>query len=342
MGWEVAVKTRPAVGSTRPVPARRLILAALVLIMTTVGISVMSSVQASVPSSSNATSASAPHEAVTSILVTQLSGLNLATDTFNATFYVRITCASPCPSDDWTILNAQSMTREAISEEGSTTWWMVAGTFTFVPELRLFPFDTQNLYLRFEHNGLDETAWEFVPDPENSEVASEVSISGWETEEFEMTSSTTAYAIFDESYSRLTFTVPVSRSTIASITKYYVPLAIFILLGGATLVLARYDFQVGTGGSALVGMTVFYLATSGGAGTIGYLTVWDASVLLGYLLLGLVLLCGIVGLYRTDKEEFEDEEGEERSRRMRRRFQIAFGLLAAIGSAAIAVTAVVT
>lgn len=324
------------------VSPRQVILAALVFFMTAVGVAVMPSAQASVPASSGSTSASGPHEAVTSILVTQLSGLNLATDTFNATFYVRITCANPCPSDDWTILNAQSISREAIYEEGNTTWWMVTGTFTFLPELRLFPFDTQNLYLRFEHNGLDSTAWQFVPDPESSEVASEVSISGWETEEFEMTSSTTEYAIFDESYSRLTFTVPVTRSTIASITKYYVPLAIFVLLGGATLVLARYDFQVGTGGSALVGMTVFYLATSGGVGTIGYLTVWDASILLGYLLLGLVLLCGIVGLYRTDKEEFEEEEGEERSRRMRRRFQVAFGLLAGIGAATIAVTAVVT
>jgi hypothetical protein len=126
------------------------------------------------------------------------------------------------------------------------------------------------------------------------------------------------------------------------VTKFYIPLAIFIFLGAATLVLSRNDYQIRTGGTALIGLTVFYLATSGGVGFTGALTVWDASVLLGYLALGIVLTCGIVGSYRFNEGVYDGPDGPALSKAMRFRFLRYLIALVSVGAIAITATALLT
>lgn len=283
-----------------------------------------------------------PVSADMTMILTEVSGLNLMTDTFHATFYLSLACDRPCEVSEWDVLNAQSLTREIIAEEDGATWWVVSGTFTFDPQLRLFPFDTQMLPIQIEHRLLDSSELLFVPNVDASEVAPEVTIAGWDKEAFEFTSTTTVYRALGADYSRATFTQPVSRSTLASITKYYVPLVIFILVGASTLLLARFDVQIGTAAAALVGLTVFYLATSGGVGAVGYLTVWDLSLIIGYLVLGLVLMCGVIGTRRTDAGVYETPEGEAAGRRLRRAFLAAVTLVVMLGGAGILLTAVLT
>lgn len=210
------------------------------------------------------------------------------------------------------------------------------------PQLRLFPFDTQLLPIEFEHRLRDASELVFVPNVQGSEVTPEVSIVGWDKEPFQFTSSTTAYRSLGADYSRATFTQPVSRSTLASITKYYLPLLIFILVGVSTLLLSRFETQIGTASAALVGLTVFYLASSGGVGVVGYLTVWDMSLILGYLVLGLVLMCGVMGTRRTDAGAYETPEDKTRARRLRRAFLVAVMTVLLLGGAGIGLVAVLT
>ena len=296
------------------------------------------------PASATGTPAQAPApvEATATVLLTELSGLNLSAATFNASLYVSLTCDTRCPAKDWDILNAVTVSKRVISQEGNTTWWVVQGTFLFQPQLRLFPFDTQELSIDFEHRLLDASELIFVPDPARSEVTPEVSIPGWEIEDFSFTSSATDYESLGADYSRMTFEVPVSRSTLATVTMFYLPLGIFVFLGVATMTLRRFETQVASGGSTLVGVTVFYLATKQGVGSAGYLSVWDLSVLLSFIALGQVLLTGIIGLYRTDRGDFEGDEGIALSRRMRRRsFTILLGIIA-LGVVAITLVGVTT
>jgi hypothetical protein len=121
-----------------------------------------------------------------------------------------------------------------------------------------------------------------------------------------------------------------------------VPLIIFILVAGATLVLPRFDIQIGTSASGLVGLTVFYLATSSSAGPVGYLTVWDMSIVLGFLAVGAVLMCGIIGLYRQEREDFEGDDGPALSARLRHRFMAVYAAVVVLGIVAIAITALST
>jgi hypothetical protein len=287
-------------------------------------------------------SSAAPAEASISIIMLGMSGLNMPDGTFNATFYLGVSCTAECDPAGWELVNANSMSSELVTEEAGQWWWRVQGTFVFQPDIRLFPFDTQQLPIVIEHKRLDSAALVYVPDVEGSEVSDDVAVPGWVVEPFTFTSGSTEYESLGADYSRVTFTVPVGRSTLASITKYYIPLVIFILLGVATLVLARSDYQIRTGGTALVGLTIFYLATSGGVATVGYLTLWDLSVLLGYLALGMVLVCGVIGAYLYHEGAYEGPEGDARNKRMRFRFLWAIVAVVALGSVGIALVGTLT
>lgn len=326
-------------GATRETRLRGILVGLLLLLAGSV---VLPSYATAAAPAAASTGTQPEREASISILMTGLSGVNLAAGTFDATFYLGVGCQSPCDVAGWDLVNALSQTSEEVSREDGVTWWRVSGRFVFEPDLRLFPFDSQQLPIVIEHKrlGVDELA--YVPDVSGSELAPDVSVPGWSVEPFTFTTSETTFAALSETYSRATFAIPVGRSTLAGLLKYYVPLLIFLMLGAATLVLARSDYQVRTGGTALVGLTIFYLATSGGVASVGYLTLWDVSVLIGYVALGLVLLCGVIGSYRFHEGEYEGEDGPAKSKRLRFGFLRAVLALVVLGGVGVALVGTLT
>ena len=104
----------------------------------------------------------------------------------------------------------------------------------------------------------------------------------------------------------------------------------------------RNDIQLRTAGTALVGLTIFYLFTSGGVGSVGYLTVWDISVIIGYVALSLVMLNGIVGAYLYHEHRFEGAEGEALNKRLRFGFLKGIAILLGASAIAIALIAMLT
>lgn len=299
-------------------------------------------IPASAQSTSVPTVTPAPAEASTSLLMMGISGLDLQRGTFDAVFYLGVSCSAPCDAEGWDIVNAKTQTSQVTTREPGQTWWRVAGTFVFQPDVKLFPFDGQTLPIIIEHKRLDSTQMVYVPNVPESAVRDGVGVPGWVMEPFTFTSTNVGYASLGQEYSQLTFTVPVDRSAVGSITKYFIPLLIFILLGASTLVLSRNDLQLRTGGTALVALTIFYLATSGGVGSAGYLTLWDIAILVAYVALGLVLTCGVIGSYLFNEKAFEGPEGEARNKRLRFSFLYLILGIVAVGSVLVVGTAIAT
>lgn len=281
-------------------------------------------------------------EALISVAITSLSNVSLQEGTFHANFYLGVACSEPCRADEWELVNAISYTSDITLEEAGTTWWQISGTFVLQPDVRLFPFDTQYLPIIIEHQNLTVEQLTLVPNVPGSEVSSEIGVPGWSLEPFTFTSSEHYFPAFDETYSQVEFDVPIGRSAVASITKYYIPLLTFILLGLATLFLGRNDYQVRTAGTALVGLTVFYVFTAGGVGSVGYLTVWDVSVIVGFIALGLVLLAGIIGSHLFHEHKMEGEAGEALNKKIRFGFLTGIIIFLAISAVIIALVASLT
>lgn len=255
------------------------------------------------------------------VLVTLISGVDLGTGTYDATFYLGMACDAPCETDGaWEVLNATSLESSLVTDEPGGRWWRVMARLVFVPELRRYPFDVQSLPIVVELVNDPSTRLRLVPDLASSAVDAELGVAGWTMGTPTFTSRKHVYEAVGQAYDQVTFTIPLERDGLASILKYFIALAIFVLLGVATLVLARNDYHIRVGGTALVGLTVFYLATSADVASIGYFTLWDAAVVLAYGCLFLVLVCGIWGAWLFHEGKFEGPDGAARSKRMRLRF----------------------
>jgi hypothetical protein len=273
------------------------------------------------------------------IYVLSISKLDLRVPSFDATFYFYVRCERECSPDGWELMNGKVTDKSLQADTPTLKVWRVTASFSFDPNFRLYPFDGQSLPIVIEHSNLTISKMIYVPYLQYSGVDPAVTVPGWEIGQFSLTESLHHYVPFDETYSQLRFSVPLSRSTLASISKNFVPLIIVVLLGISTLVLARNDMQLRTGGTALLALTLFYLASTSAIPSVGYLTLWDKAVVLGYVLLFLVLLCGAVGSYLYGEDKFEGEAGKALNKRMRFWFAIAIGVLATGGSVIIVLTA---
>ena len=292
-----------------------------------------------------------PIEAKVSIVMINLSGVDLAAGTFDANFYLVFDCKVECDAENWELVNATEYTSELIQDPANllddqplNPWYRISGTFAFQPSLRLFPFDTQELPIVIEHKLLDESFLVLVPDQEASDVSAKVGVPGWLIEPFTFTYDQHKFSDLEESYSELTFAIPVTRSAVSSVLKYYVPLIIFVLLGVTALFVSTNELQLTNAGTALVGLTVFYFFVGYDIGGVGYLTVYDASIVLGYLILGLVVVAGIVDAYQKRRvgADTSDEAVLERSHRIRFGFLRAIAILIVVGAIAITTIAFVT
>jgi hypothetical protein len=273
------------------------------------------------------------------IYVLSISKLDLRVPSFDATFYFYVRCERECSPDGWELMNGKVTDKSLQADTPTLKVWRVTASFSFDPNFRLYPFDGQSLPIVIEHSNLTIGKMIYVPYLRYGGVDPAVTVPGWEIGQFSFTESLHHYVPFDETYSQLRFSVPLSRSTLASISKNFVPLIIVVLLGVSTLVLARNDMQLRTGGTALLALTLFYLASTSAIPSVGYLTLWDEAVVLGYILLFLVLLCGAVGSYLYGEDKFEGEAGKVLNKRMRFWFAIAIGVLATGGSVIIVLTA---
>ena len=47
--------------------------------------------------------------------------------TFNATFYLGVSCTAECDPAGWELVNANSMSSELVTEEAGQWWWRVKG-----------------------------------------------------------------------------------------------------------------------------------------------------------------------------------------------------------------------
>lgn len=278
-------------------------------------------------------------QAQAAIYVISISKLDLRGPSFDASFYFYVICKQKCSPDSWELMNGKVTDKSLQTDTPTLKVWRVTASFSFDPNFRRYPFDDQSLPIVIEHSNLTNSKMIYVPYLQYSGVDPAVTTPGWEIGQFSFTESLHHYVPFDETYSQLKFSVPLSRSTLASISKNFVPLIIVVLLGASTLVLARNDMQLRTGGTALLALTLFYLASTAAIPTVGYLTLWDEAVVLGYILLFLVLLCGAVGSYLYGEGKFEGEAGKALNKRIRFWFAIAIGVLATGGSMIIVLTA---
>jgi hypothetical protein len=259
-----------------------------------------------------------PETAQVQFVLANIANVNLGAGTFDATYYLGLTCSAECRQVPWETVNALLERQVLASETETTSWWKVSATLAFDPDLLDYPFDTQTLPISVESTGLDASRLTLQSVDSASGEALSTPVAGWASGTPSVTTSVRDYAMLGEQYSQARFELPIKRSVIATILNFYLPLSAFLLLGIAVLSLKRSDYHIRVAGTALVGLTIFYLATSRGVAAEGQLSVWDLSLVLSYLVLVIILLTGVVGARNFQGGKYEGADGEALENRVRR------------------------
>lgn len=261
--------------------------------------------------------ADAPEEAVVQFVVENIANVNLSSATFDATFYVGLTCSATCREVPWEVVNSLREQQALVTESAATSWWKVTATMVFDPDLHDYPFDVQRLPITIESTALTSSQLQFTPNTDGSGAALNTNVAGWLSGVPTITANVRDYSMLNEKYSQAQFELPIRRSLLATILTFYLPLSAFLLLGVAVLILRRPHDHIRVAGTALVGLTIFYLATTRNVASQGILTVWDLSLMLVYLCLGLVVLSGVISAHNYQSGRYEGPNGEALGDRVR-------------------------
>lgn len=283
--------------------------------------------------------ADAPESARVQFLLENVANVNLAAGTFDASFYVGLTCSATCRQVPFEVVNALREQQELVYEDSTASWWKVFATMVFDPQMHDYPFDTQWLPIAIMSTALTSSQLLLVPDAEGSGAALSTHVAGWQDGIPSITTNLRDYPMLDQQYSEARFALPIQRSFLASALTFYLPLSAFLLLGLSVLILKRSDLHIRVAGTGLVGLTIFYLATARSVASQGVLTVWDLSLSVVYLCLALVLIFGIVGANFYLRGRYEGPSGEALEARVRLTALLAVCAVIAIGAAGIPIYA---
>lgn len=264
------------------------------------------------------------------LLVESITNVDIASHSYDATFYLGLTCSAACRDSPLSIVNATRDSRQQIDANKDSTWWKVSATLLFTPDVRSFPFDTQQLPIAIESSGFDAQHITFVVDDSDGGIQLGAPVPGWTIGAPSFTAIDVDYPMLDGRYSEARFTVPIHRSVLASTLLYFVPLSAFLILAFSVRYLA-WDIYIRVAGAGLVGLTVFYLATAQRAGQPGTLTMWDLCIAVTYIILSTLLVCGVIGSKGSVRGRYEGEDGAVLLASDQRRCFLAAGFILVIG-----------
>jgi hypothetical protein len=158
-------------------------------------------------------------------------------------------------------------------------------------DLRKLPFDTQVLQIELESFQHLAGQVEFVLPPENLRITHRISLPQWQVGRLWSEVKPIYRPVYDETYSRATVSLEVTRHTQFYIWQMMVPLGIVLAMAFAVFFLPPKDLSDRMSVIIASLLTVVALSYSlhSGLPKISYLTVIDWFFVLAYLFLGLAM-----------------------------------------------------
>ena len=192
-----------------------------------------------------------------------------------------------------------------------------SGLFRSQMDLRHFPFDHQKLKIIIESSELGISMLRLVPgrfnDIENLKLMTP-DLPDWEIDGVSFDEGIGEYPYLEDSetsYSRLTFTVDVTRQYNHYIWKFLLPLVIIVMLSWTVFWIGpeQLESQMQVSISCVFSVIAFNFITAGQLPRIGYLTVLDLWVLLSYIFVSAGAIENTISHYliSTGRKDFAEK-----------------------------------
>lgn len=221
---------------------------------------------------------------------------DIKSGTFKADFFLSMTSSAPMPAIDLKFPNGKVEDRETLADKPTFKMYRLSGTFKSPPNLRAYPYDTQNLKILVEDDvrGIDQIR--FVVDKERTQLGRGFRALGWRVNHVEARSLSLGYPERFEGddlyYGRYIFTLGLERFATSAVFKVYVPAFVIVIISllGMWVPSTHMEVRSNSGAPMLAGAVLFHFALMQELPATSYLTRADKLMLGVYITLLLGML----------------------------------------------------
>jgi hypothetical protein len=170
-----------------------------------------------------------------------------------------------------------------IDENDSYLEYRVTGDFLKTFDFSMYPFESHQLTIELEHTNLDDSSLVYDIDP-TSYIEPTASVAGWNLGNLQ--SQVLQHSYGDQTFSRPSFAVTLSRPVISGLIKSVLPIAVITSISLLAFVMSAEDYsqKMALGITTLLSATAFHLSLLSGIPPTGYLTFADRMMIAVYVL----------------------------------------------------------
>jgi hypothetical protein len=240
--------------------------------------------------------AGAPVRVKVALLLNSVDEYDLKTGTFKADFFLSLTSQKPMPPFNMASPNGKIKDKEVIADKPTFKLFRLDGQFKSPPDLRKYPFDTQDLKIILEDDlhGTDQVR--FIVDKERTRVARGFRALGWQVNYVAARALSQSYPERFEGddlyYGRYIFTLGVERYATSAAFKVFVPAFVIVIISLLGMWVPPNEMEVrsNAGAPMLAAAVLFHFSLMQEVPATMYLTRADKVMLGVYISLALGML----------------------------------------------------
>jgi hypothetical protein len=230
------------------------------------------------------------------LLLNSVDDYNIKTGTFSADFFLSLTSDKPMPKLELQFPTGKVEQTEIIADKPTFKLQRLSGVFKSPPDLRKFPFDSQELKIIIEDDrrGIDQVR--LSADANHTQLARGFRALGWQVGFLEARALSQAYPDRFEGddlyYGRYIFTLGLDRYATSAAFTVYVPALVIVLIALLGMWVPPNEMEVrsNSGAPMLAGAVLFHFGLMQELPATSYLTRADKLMLGVYLSLSLGMI----------------------------------------------------
>jgi hypothetical protein len=230
------------------------------------------------------------------MLLNSIDDYDVKTGKYGADFFLSLTSDTPMPVVRLAFPNGKVDDKEVIADKPTFKLYRMIGTFKSPPNLRKYPFDSQELKILIEddYHGIDQVR--FSVDKERTQIARGFRALGWQVASLEARSLSQSYPDRfegdDLQYGRYIFSIKLERYATSAAFKVFVPAFVIVLIALLGMWVPPNEMEVrsNAGAPMLAGAVLFHFALMQELPSTSYLTRADKLMLGVYLSLALGMI----------------------------------------------------
>lgn len=231
-----------------------------------------------------------PAEVKVGMLITDISQYDIKEGTFEATFYLSLTSKTPMPKKlNLVFPTGKVEALDPLADRPTFKLYRVNGTFKSPPDLRKYPFDSQELTIEVEENSKGVDQLKLYADEEHTRFDANFQIAGWDLKYLEARSlSRDLPARFENDdlyYGRFICRIGIARFGTSAIFSVFVPAFVIVIIGLLAMWVTPDEMEVRSNGGApmLAGAVLFHFSLIQSIPATAYLTRADKLMIGVYM-----------------------------------------------------------